>query len=92
MSWRELKVNKDLQGSLCPLRKQHCVGAACAWWEPNQKACSLLVVCSLLDELNANLEEARNNAANVVLRCLRDLTSTKNWWRFGEAPLREMIS
>jgi len=57
-SLKELKVNEKYQGCMCPLSQRPCLGPLCGWFEPNQKACSILVLCSLLDELNANLEAA----------------------------------
>ena len=56
-SLKNLEIDEKYRGCMCPLSQKRCLGPLCAWWEPNQKVCCVLSLCSLLDELNASLEE-----------------------------------
>ena len=39
ISWRNYNPPEETRGSWCPLMNQRCMGAVCAWWDPDNKVC-----------------------------------------------------
>jgi hypothetical protein len=53
----EQKVLKEERLVFCPLLQRTCIKENCAWWNEDEKACSILVLAKSLNNIDYILEE-----------------------------------